>query len=158
MIPNDSGARLARLLADMRDCEGLQLDLALARSAELFAGLGAQSTPRRCGGPGLPAAMFTLERAQRELSRLIDCELLRLCELAAALRGPTEACALGAQDLAELLHEELDCAASMGDHRPGFLMRVRRLAVRLPLGFDDAESFHACAASLRRSLQAWSPA
>jgi hypothetical protein len=158
VIPNDSGARLARLLADMRGCEGLQLDLALARSAELFAGLGAQSTPRRCGGPGLPAAMFTLERAQRELSRLIDGELLRLCELAAALRDPTDECALGAHDLAELLHEELDCAASMGDHRPGFIARVRRLAVRLPLGLDDAQSFQACAASLRRSLQVSSPA
>jgi len=154
VIPNDSGATLSRLLAAMSGCEGEQLDLALARSAELFAGLGAQSAPRRAGAPGLPEAMFTLERAQRELSRLISGELLRLCELAAALRAPAQERGLSARDLAELLHEELDCAAAMGELRPGLLARVRRLAGRLAAGLDDAESFQNCAASLRRSLHA----
>ena len=149
MSAKDSRAALARLLADLANRAGDDLDRALADSALVFAGLGACAAPRRAGGPDLPDRIVTLVRAQRELSGLIARELLRLCELSlAVLRNPA-ACALGPHDLAELLHEELDCAQQLGDLPSDALENLRELALRLPTGAAHSGAFEARASMLR---------
>jgi hypothetical protein len=152
VIPNDGGLALSRLLAELARCEGEELDLALAESAGLFGCLGAQLAEPFCAGKSAVHTTITLERAQRELSKLIAGELLRLCGLATLQQDASRA--HSAQDLAELLHEELDCARSVEDLPAALLARLRRLATRLPLGIDDSPQFQRCAATLRRALQA----
>lgn len=144
MIPQDGGASLARILSELAGREGEALELALADSAQLFGLLGAQAQPRRRVAADRTELAITFERAQAELARLILRELLRLCEQGALARR----CAYPRGDLAELLHEELDCAQSLACLPAELLARLRRLALRVPLDQDDSAQFQDCAVDL----------
>ncbi len=149
MTPQPTPSAFARLLRELALCSGEDLERALAESAPMFARLSARAAPRILGTPHLPPDFFSSSRAQRELGRLVEHELIRLCELAASTDGDETEMGLTQRDLSELLIEEQSCAKSIACLPRVILQSVRNQAKLLRLGVCDAPALQACADSIR---------
>lgn len=154
MTPSPSPSEFKRVLSELSRCSGEELERALAESAPMFARLSARAAPRILGTPHLPAACFSMQRAQRELGKLIQREVLRLCDLAIEADGDEDTMGITQIDLAELLKEELACAKSVGCLRSSTLQTLRGQAKLLRLGVCDTAALQACADAIRARRRA----
>ncbi|HTF91148.1 MAG TPA: hypothetical protein VK843_22220 [Planctomycetota bacterium] len=149
MTSRPTPSAFARLLHELSLCQGEELERALAESAPMFARLSARAAPRILGKPHLSPEYFTRERAERELCRLVERELIRLCELAALHDGDEEQMGITQRDLSELISEELDVAKSLGCLRRSTYQEARAQAKLLRLGVCDSAALQTCADKVR---------
>jgi hypothetical protein len=162
-------SRFASWMQDLSLRAGDDLHRALEEATALLAHLAKRVPARARRGD-----VATMSRAQRELSLLVARELARLCSLAAEAGAadpldaapragePLPAATLPAASLADLLHEELDCAEALapalvpraaGPECAGclpapLLGRLRDLTRRLAAGERDAPAFRNAGATI----------